>query len=114
MILNKEEWLTLQKETELRYTLISLRNKPTLGTLQSEKLCSWVLQWSLGSEHLNNSLTEIGMKIKLFVRLNTSQESALIANRESQEECNQRKHNAGAIEAQILHSISSPPGGKGI
>lgn len=54
------------------------------------------------------------MEIKLFVRLNRSQESALIANRESQEECNQRKHNAGETEAQILCSISSSPGGKGI
>lgn len=49
---------------------------------------------------MDNSLTEIEMEIKVFVRLNTSQESGLTANRESQEECNQRKHNAGETEAQ--------------
>lgn len=75
------------------------------------KNCAPGCLWSLGLDQLNNSLTEIDRKIKLFIRLNTSQESALIANTESQGECNQRKHNAGETEAQILCSISS---GKGI
>lgn len=37
-----------------------------------------------------------------------SQESALIANRESQEEWNQRKLNAGEIAAQILSYFQAP------
>lgn len=100
--------MTPQIKIQLRRTSINLRNEPT-GTSRSAKFCSKILQWSLGTDQLNNSLTEIDLGIILVAKLNMSQKSALTANRESQEECNQRKLNAGEIAAQVLCPISSPP-----
>lgn len=59
-----------------------------------------------GNRLVEQQPTETHWGITLAAKLNLSQESALIANRESQEEWNQMKLNAGETAAQILCLIS--------
>lgn len=79
---------------QLRRTLINLRISQQ-ESHEVQNSAPVMLQWSLGTDRLNNSLIEIDLGITLVAKLNMSQEFALIANRESQKECNQRKLNAG-------------------
>lgn len=108
MILNKKEWLTLQLQIQLRWTLINLKNKQT-GTSWSTKFCSWGASVKPGNRPVEQTWGSHWLPSWIWAKSLLSLQTGKIKR-------SAIKGNSMLVRLQLKYCVlfQAPPGRKGI